>query len=260
MEIPFAIFAKRLGYHHQKKLCKSDPGEKLQKRRVVFCKKHEDKDAWKWKAYCQGAGDFKEFTFYPAELQPRFKQLRASHTIMTNKEKKLPAFQRPKHWFPKKDWKKTKKLKVFGITTSNGKQLQFKVPMKLTSAQWAVFVKKRLAPFLRKTFPNLRCYNLLLDGEKLLHAPEASAAYREAHIKTLPGWPMCTPDLNPQENVWSRAEPQLRELESGRDSYEAWEKKVLKAISKYPSPEKLIGSMAKSCQDCLQRKGAMLDC
>jgi len=179
---------------------------------------------------------------------------------MTKKEKKLPAFQRPKRWFPTKDYKKVKKLKVFGLTTSNGKQLQFVVPMKLDSAQWGVFVKKKVTPFLRKVFPLMGSYNLLLDGEPMLHAPEAKGAYREAGITTLPGWPKYTPDLNPQENVWAQAEPKLRELESGRDSFEDWQKKVLKAISQYPSPQKLIGSMAKRCQDCLERKGAMLDC
>jgi len=229
------------------------------KRRVAFCNRHLDKDPSQWKAYCQGAGDFKEFTWYPQELQPRFQKYRASWTYMSKGEKKLPAFQRPKRWFPRKDWKKTRKLKVFGLTASNGKQLHFKVPSSLTAATWATFVKKRLGPFLKKTFPRLGSYNILLDGEKLLHAPEAKAAMREAGITTLEGWPKYSPELNPQEHVWARAEPCVRQLETGRDSFEAWEKKVLKAIGLYPSPEKLIASMARRCQDCSRRKGAMLD-
>jgi hypothetical protein len=259
MQIPFTIFAKRLGYTPQKKLSKSDPGPRLMLRRVAFCRKHEDKDAQQWKAYCQGAGDFKEFTWYPQELQPRFQKYRASWTYMTEREKKLPAFQRPKRWFPRKDWKKTKKLKVFGLTTSTGKQLHFKVPIPLNAAIWATFVKKRLGPFLKKAFPRLGSYNLLLDGEKILHAPEAKAAMREARITTLQGWPKYSPELSPQEHVWTQAEPRTRQLETGRDSFEAWEKKVFQAIGHYPSPEKLIGSMARRCQDCINRRGAMLD-
>ncbi len=43
------------------------------------------------------------------------------------KEKKQGPFMRPKRRFPKKDWKKTKKQKVFGMTASNGKVLAFLV-------------------------------------------------------------------------------------------------------------------------------------
>ncbi len=63
------------------------------------------------------------------------------------------------------------------------------------------------------------------------------------------GWPKYSPELNPQEHVWTQAEPRTRQLETGRDSFEAWEKKVFLAIGHYPSPEKLIGSMARRCQD-----------
>ena len=97
--------------------------------------------------------------------------------------------------------------KVLGLTTSNAKQLHFKVPNPLNAVIWATFVKKKLGPFLKKAFPHLKSYNLLLDGEKLLHAPEAKAAMREAHITTLPGWPASSPELNPQEHIWSIAEP-----------------------------------------------------
>jgi len=35
--------------------------------------------------------------------------------------------------------------------------------------------------------------------------------------------------------------------------------KVLAAVKKYPSPEKLVSSMARRCKECLKRGGAMLD-
>jgi len=65
--------------------------------------------------------------------------------------------------------------------------------------------------------------------------------------------------LNPQEHVWSRAEPELRESEADDESFEHWKKKVIKAVGQYPSAEKLVASMARRCKDCLARKGAMLD-
>ena len=92
-----------LGYKPMKKRGKWDPGPRDRKRRVKFCKKHEDKDAWAWKSFLQGVGDFSEFTWYPKELHPAFERLQSDWTYMTEAESKLPAFQRPnkkKKWFP----------------------------------------------------------------------------------------------------------------------------------------------------------------
>ena len=158
--------------------------------------------------------------------------------------------------------KATKKMKVSGLTTSNGKQLIFEVPFGkhlFDSATWAGFVKSRVAPFLRRVFPEKTSFHLLVDCEALLHAPEPKRAMRQHHISTLKDWPGYSPELNPQEHVWSRAEPQLRELETGCDEFVAWKQKVLTAVKEYPSPEKLIGSMAKRCKLCIARGGAMLD-
>ena len=55
------------------------------------------------------------------------KKLRAPWTYMTKAEKYKPAFVRPKQWFPRKEYKKTIKQKVFGLTTSNGKILALQV-------------------------------------------------------------------------------------------------------------------------------------
>ena len=53
------------------------------------------------------------------------------------KEKKQGPFMRPKRRFPKKDWKKTKKQKVFGMTASNGKVLAFLVGVRIgSSKEW----------------------------------------------------------------------------------------------------------------------------
>ena len=73
---------------------------------MKFCRNHEGKTGAQWKDHCQGVGDFKEFTWYPVELQPRFRKLRASWTYMNKKERKQPAFQRSKKWFKPADWKK----------------------------------------------------------------------------------------------------------------------------------------------------------
>ena len=69
---------------------------------------------------------------------------------MTKAERTKPEFQRPKKWFPKKDWKKTKKQKVFGLTTSKGQKLAFLVPKPWSTEAWAKEVKSRVVPFLKR--------------------------------------------------------------------------------------------------------------
>lgn len=239
-------------------MSKSDPGPKGTKRRQAFGKVHANSTAQTWKSKLQGVGDIKEFTFYPKELHATFTKLRAPWTYMTKAEKHAPAFQRPKRWFSKKDYQKTKKQKVFGLTTSNGKSLAFLVPKPWNTEIWAQLIRQKLAPFLKKTFPNLDSYQILLDGEQLLHGPAAKKAMKDTGITCLPGWPKYSPDLNPQENVWSWAEPELRKLESKRDSFSAWQQKCLKAVNSYPSKDKLVGGMAKRVKLLNDNKGSMI--
>ena len=248
------------GFFPQRKLNKSDPGVKQKAKRAAFARKHKDKNFQRWQSHLQAVGGFKDFTFYPKELQGKFKKLRAPWTYMSAKEKKKGAFLMPKRWFPKQEWKKTKKQKVFGLTTSNGKSLVFHVPKPYSSEQWAVDLKKKVIPFLKRTFPRLSQYRVLLDGEGLFYAPPAKKVMKDNGVSVLPDWPKYSPDLNPQENVWAWAEPRLRTLETGRDTFEAWQAKVLKAVAAYPSSSKLVGSMAKRCQSLMARPGAMVDC
>lgn len=79
------------------------------KRRMKFARAYESLTCAAWKAKLQGVGDLKEFTYYPKELHAKFSKLRAPWTYMTKTEKKLPAFQRPKRWFPKKEYQKVPK-------------------------------------------------------------------------------------------------------------------------------------------------------
>ena len=69
---------------------------------MQFAREHEDKTPDDWCEYLQGVGDLKEFTFYPKKLMSRFKRYRCKWTYMKPHEKYLPAFVRPKRWYPKK--------------------------------------------------------------------------------------------------------------------------------------------------------------
>ena len=244
------------GFRPEMKINKSDPGPALANKRIKFSKMYMAR-----KSSLVGVGDFKEFTYYPKELKPKFTKLRAPWTYMTKQEKKSPAFVRSKRWFPRKDYKKTQKQKVFGLTTSNGKSLCFQVPSPYTTEMWAKHVKTKVGPFLKKSFPSLRSYQILLDGEKLLHAPVGKTALRLQNITILPGWPKYSPDLNPQENVWAWVEPELRKREKATDTFKDFGVKVVSAVNAYPAASKLklIPAVSRRCKAVLDRSGAMLD-
>ncbi len=144
------------------------------------------------------------------------------------------------------------------MTTSNGKSLVFLVPTPWNAEVWAGLVRKKLSPFLKKSFPDKGSYEILMDGERLLHAPVAKKAYKDCDITVLRHWPSYSPDLNPQENVWAWAEPKLRTLETNRTTFSEWQQKCIQAVNAYPAKGKLVGSLAKRVSMLLDSKGIML--
>lgn len=243
------------GYTPKKKLKKNAWSTQQIAKRLRFGKKYLDWSCARWKSELQAVGDIKEFTWYPEDLRPRFYQLRADWTYMTDAERSQPEFQCPKRWFPKKDWQRTKKQNVFGITTSTGKQLSFLIPKPWNKEKWAELIRTKVAPFFKKVFPNRSTYTLLLDGEKILHAPVAKDAFLAAGVKIFPGWPGYSPDLNPQENVWAWAEEELRDDEDDKDTFEVFQTRVLKVVRKYPYGEDLVGGMRKRMRKLVDKEG-----
>ena len=102
-----------------------------------------------------------------------------------------------------------------------------------------------------------RRLRILLDGEPLLHAPPAQAAFAQFGIEVLPNWPSYSPDLNPEENIWPWVLRQLRNRQHYTTSFAAFKAKVLSLVRAFPGKEKLIGSMAARLQQCKERQGAM---
>ena len=152
---------------------------------------------------------------------------------MTDEERDRPEFQCPKKWFPKKDWQRTKKQKVFGLTASSGEQLAFLVPKPWDQHIWANLVTSKVLPFLKKIFPNRSSYQILLDGEHVLHTPAAKRAFAEAGITIFPGWPGYSPDLNPQENVWVANEEYVREQGHDEDTFEMFQAVLVNIAKRY---------------------------
>lgn len=47
---------------------------------------------------------------------------------------------------------------------------------------WSVKIRTKLAPFLKKSFPSKSSFQILLDGEKVLHGPAAKKAFKDCSL------------------------------------------------------------------------------
>ncbi len=243
-----------LGWNAERKLAHDDKGLQWRKRRFAFSKKHKKKSAADWSLYLQGVADFSGFTYYPKDMQPRYRRLSATWTWMSKKEKVKPAFMRPKkHFFPRAQYKKkTRHVKLFGLTLSTGAHFYCTVPHPVNEHIWAKLLRQRVGPFLRQHFPG-RSVKILLDGETCLHTDIAKAALKEFNITALPGWPSHSPDLNPQENVWAWVEEQLRARSFA--NFQRFKTALPKIALKYPGAAKLVPRMQQRVAKCISRGG-----
>ena len=178
---------------------------------------------------------------------------------MTPGERTKPAFARPKRFFKRKEFRRTRKGKVFGFTTSSGRQLAIVVPLLFTAEEFAVLVRRRLGPLLQAEYPGRQRFRILLDGEPLLHAPAAKAAFADFGIDALRDWPPYSPDLNPEEHVWAWVLKQLRKPEHQTSSFDAFKAKVVRLVKAFPGSAKLVGSLTARLEQCVVRNGAMTD-
>jgi hypothetical protein len=242
----------------RKKIANTDTGPKHRTARIAFANRFASRTSGQWKTHLQAVGDLKEFTFYPKELKPKHIRLRASWTYMKDSERLKPAFVRPKKWFSRDEWKKTKKFRVLSFTNSEGGICAVGVTEPWNSPEFVKLVRNDVGPWLRSSFPDHEDITILIDSEKVMHTPEAKAALKKFGISSLESWPKHSPDLNPQENLWALAEVQLRKSERAGDSFDVFKKRVLQACKSYTGAEKLIPSMATRIKAVLDSGGAML--
>ena len=91
----------------------------------------------------------------------------------------------------------------------------------------------------------------------MLHTSVAKAALAEFGLQPMTAWPKYSPDLNPQENVWSWVEQALRKEEKKSDTFADFCRRLLCVSKRYPGAAALIPSMQKRVQEVLRCKGGM---
>ena len=135
-------------------------------------------------------------------------------------------------------------------------------PMGTTSKHFTLKIKRQIIPFLRQQFPGRTSFQLMLDGERLLHAAPAQAAFATANIASKMGnWPSSSPDLNPQENVWPWAEDRVHFLEARGGTLDSFRGKCLRAVREYPvaSAKKFLRGMPGRSDKVLKNGGGAID-
>ena len=159
--------------------------------------------------------------------------------------------------FTRKEYRATQKGKVLGFTASSGQMIYLRCPRPWNSTAFAKLVRNKVGPFFRSAFPDRTAIRILIDSEPLLHTHEAKAAFAEFGMEAMPDWPKYSPDLNPQENIWSWVEKALRKEEHRNDSFDDFFRKLLRVARRYPSADALIGKMTNRIEEVLKWKGAM---
>ena len=109
-----------------------------------------------------------------------------------------------------------------------------------------------------RAFPGRSTYTLLLDGESIMHTPEAEKALKDCGVRLLAPWPAHSPDLNPQENVWGWAEKQLRKVEKPNDTFTVFKRRIVQVSMQYRNKAGLVPSLSGRMARCVERKGGKI--
>ena len=106
---------------------------------------------------------------------------------MNKAERAKPQFAKPRHkMFRKKDYKKTTKAKVFGITATTCRSMVCPSPLYPKSKDWIKIFCGQVAPSLQGEFPGRQRITVLLGGENVMHTAEAKAAMQRHGARLLP--------------------------------------------------------------------------
>ena len=107
----------------------------------------------------------------------------------------------PRQWFSGKQYKKSRKVKVFAATLADGTCWARIMPRPCDTLACCRMFDRHLAPFLRRRFPQVQRLNILLDNEKIMHTQQAKDLANKHQVFALKQYPPHSPDLNPQARL-----------------------------------------------------------
>ena len=81
----------------------------------------------------------------------------------------------------------------------------------------------------------------------MLHTSVAKAALAEFGLQPMTAWPKYSPDLNPQENVWSWVEQALRKEEKKSDTFADFCRRLLCVSKRYTGSSRRCRSGCRRC-------------
>lgn len=122
------------GGRWQPKATKAEVSPADQRTRLAWCKGHEGTPASVWLRRVQAVADFKDFTWWPPKMAKKVLRYRVKYTYLWHGEKTKPGLTVPKVWFPRKEWQKSVKVKVYACVFSSGKSWATKMQKPVTSA------------------------------------------------------------------------------------------------------------------------------
>ena len=155
-----------------------------------------------------------------------------------------------------------------GISQSGVAIVTFHSNKKCTVEEWKKVVETgRFTKALQQINPKNKRgpFTVLCDGERFLHNKECAALYKDAGIKL---WkiPRLSPDLNPVEKFWAWLRRRLLQLDLkdatarkkplGKMGYQQRVRAVLSTKAATRVAKNIAGSLRKTCQEVIKKKGA----
>ena len=194
-------------------------------------------------------------------MKDRHARKSAPRTIMSKKEKKTPAFMKPrKHIFKRKEYRRARGAKIFGLTTSTGEQLICHVPSRLDAADWVRLVQRRVGPFMKAAFPTRGVPNegIVHDtarrGKALPHGRRA-VCHGSGWVARTAELASSIPRPEPAGTCLGWSEPHVRKAEAKSDTFERFKQRVSEICMKYTGAAKLVSSLEHRVALCKRRKG-----